>query len=200
MLSALQDFEILVDDDNGPTPAPAAAPSAAVSYPKPPAAPGAAAGGAGAAAAAAALTASGRLSSTHLHYVRPGLEPQGSLGSASLAAGQQQHPHMMPHGQGGPDAGAQRQGSVLSGFGGHLGPAASQQYSLPLPGVGHQLPGPPAVPGPRPPAGNRGQAAVAPTVNLSTWEARGGASRVCNDSCDNRPACLYCAHMHCHAQ
>lgn len=143
-----------MDDDNGPMPAPvtvAAAPAAA--YPKPPAAAGAAAG--------LNLTASARLSSTHLHYVRPGLETQASIGSTGLAGqpGQQHHQHMMQQGSQG-SGGSDRQASVMGGYGSTpFGPPGSQQYSLPLSGVGigQQLPGPPAVPGPRPPAGKRQQ-------------------------------------------
>lgn len=149
----LQDFEILIDDDTGPTPAPASAskpaaaggPAAPGGFPKPPAAPGA--------------PAAARLGSSHLQYVRPGLEPQGSLGSGL-------NPALNPHAAHPPPPGAMmppgmdmsRQGSAMSGLGSNAaslgGPMASvgtqQQYSLPLAGV---LPGPPAVPGPRPPPG-----------------------------------------------
>eukprot|EP00775_Hariotina_reticulata_P005207 gene5207-5445_t len=116
-----QDFEILIDDDVGPAPpVPAKQPTAANAaalhqqqMAKPP-----------------AVVGGGRVSSTHLQYVRPELQTQGSMGSAAfnphaanllnpqmsgafaqgLAAAQQQGPAQLP----GASSLDQRQGSLLS--------------------------------------------------------------------------------------
>eukprot|EP00879_Flechtneria_rotunda_P031320 GHRR01034201.1.p1 GENE.GHRR01034201.1~~GHRR01034201.1.p1 ORF type:complete len:405 (+),score=187.05 GHRR01034201.1:179-1216(+) len=104
------------------------------------------------AAGAAAAAAPGRAGSTHLQYVRGGLEQQGAagpslpgmnnaqpLGAQQLSTGASLGPNgSLP----GLANGLDRQGSMLPGFGGQ------QQYSLP--GV---FPGPPGVPAPRPPPG-----------------------------------------------
>jgi hypothetical protein len=150
LMSPHQDFEILVDEDTAPTPAPAAKAAAAAGstpaggYPKPPSAPP---GG---------PPAAGRVPSSHLQYVRPGLEPQPSLGSAGAAGHQMPGQHMQQQQQGGvpgmPGMEQQRQGSLMSGLSGAASMGSQQQqqqYSLPL-GV---MPGQPGVPGPRPPPG-----------------------------------------------
>jgi hypothetical protein len=153
LMSSYQDFEILVDEDTAPTPAPAAKAAAAAAagstpaggYPKPPSAPP---GG---------PPAAGRVPSSHLQYVRPGLEPQPSLGTAGAAAHQMPGQHMQQQQQQGgvpgmPGMEQQRQGSLMSGLSGAASMGSQQQqqqYSLPL-GV---MPGQPGVPGPRPPPG-----------------------------------------------
>jgi hypothetical protein len=108
--------------------------------------------------------------SSHLQYVRPGLEPQPSLGTAGPAAHQMGGQHLQQQQQQGglpglPGGGMsmdvqQRQGSLMSGLSGAASMGSQQQqqqYSLPL-GV---MPGQGGVPGPRPPPGRwRGAAGL----------------------------------------
>lgn len=143
MLSVLccaQDFEIDLDDDTGPTPAPRAAPAMQAGLHAAAAPPGSASKTPGGPPAAA------RAPSLHMQYVRPGLEPQ-----------QQQFP-------GPPSGGMAQQGSgaIMGHSSGQMGAPHQQQqqqhFNLPVPGGGmmqQQLPGPPPgqVPGPRPPPG-----------------------------------------------
>lgn len=150
---AVQDFEIDLDDDTGPTPAPRA-----------PAVPAAA--GPGSASKMTLLPPRGSgVPTTHMQYVRPGLEPQ------------QSHPPQQPHFPGPPQQpgqvpmgmGHQGSGGLMGHGSGQMGgPQHPQQqhFSLPVAGggmmqqqmggmPGHVMGPRPPPGGPRPPAGKR---------------------------------------------
>lgn len=152
---SVQDFEIDLDDDTAPTPAPKAALTAAASG-----------GSHSASKAPAGPPAAGRVPSTHMQYVRPGLDPQQQQQQQAGFPGP-------PHAGGFGPGGMMQQGSGgLMGHGsGQMGAPHQQQqqqhYSLPVAaggmlqqqGVlgGPQVPGPRPPPGgPRPPAGEGG--------------------------------------------
>lgn len=154
----------MLDDDSGPTPAPKAAPAAAAKLTH-------------------MMPAAGRLSSSHMQYVRPGAEQpqqqhpqhypphqQQQLPGGGFSGGSMSHQGSLPGGLLGASGELLGSGSLVGAYGsGMIGLAGQQQqqqqYVLPLgmqqqqqqlpqPQMQQHVPGPRPPPGaPRPPAG-----------------------------------------------